>query len=43
MKLEEETINSHELSRFYEWASIATEKYSARTNMPLLKKLIIDI
>ena len=39
MKLDEETINSHELSRFYGWSNVYAENHTEVTNMTLLAKL----
>ena len=33
IKLEQETINSHDLSRFYEWAKISAAKHAAENTL----------
>ena len=39
IKLDKETINSHDVSRFYEWDNISSAKYSAGNNISVLTSL----
>lgn len=43
MKLDEKTINSHDMSRFYEYANISVTKYVANINTSFWTRLRIDM